>query len=60
MLFQGSYQGDIFKVTMSRCSCQQNEKNGIPCAHLIGLKRILRKPYEDTIEKRWKLQEDDG
>lgn len=45
-----------FQLTINKCACFYLEKTGIPCSHLISLRKILGMQYLSLFSKRWILE----
>jgi hypothetical protein len=43
-------------MIMDACSCGDTLKCGLPCKHLLRLRRSFRLPYLDLVLDRWLIE----
>jgi SWIM zinc finger len=48
-----------FQVNLNWCSCEASRRNGIPCVHLISLRKSLGKDYKSCFAGRWLMENDE-
>ena len=46
-----------FAVGLHRCKCQDSDRSGLACRHLIAIRRYYKMAYLDLIDKRWIIRE---
>lgn len=59
-LFICQVEKEKIDLNMKNCGCRSAERSGIPCCHLIALRRLLGYPYLDLFAERWLLKDENS